>query len=56
MTHKDKLFRVDEDDNLAERSFAQTWAVIRFCLWVFGLFCLIGIVLAAIGIAHIIPG
>jgi hypothetical protein len=54
--HKSKLFRVDADDNAAERGFASTWAVIRFCLWVFGAFCLLGIILAVIGIAHIIPG
>lgn len=51
-----KLLQQDADDNMAERSVAKTWAIIRFGLWVFGLFCLIAIALAAIGIAHIIPG
>lgn len=54
--HKSKLFRVDADDNVAERGFASAWAVIRFGLWVFGLVCLILIALAVIGIAHVIPG
>lgn len=54
--HKSKLFRVDADDNVAERGFASTWAVIRFCLWVFGAFCLIAIILAVAGIAAILPG
>jgi len=54
--HRSKLSRVDYDDNAAERWFAQTWGVVRFCLWVFGLLCIIAIVLAAIGIAHLIPG
>lgn len=56
MAHKDKLFRVDESDNAAERGFASAWAIIRFGLWVFGLLMLIAIALAVIGIAHVIPG
>jgi len=51
-----KLLQRDADDNAAERGVASTWAVIRFVLWVFGLFCLIAIILAVAGIAAILPG
>lgn len=56
LTGDSKLLQHDADDNVAERGVAKSWGMIRFVLWVWGLFCLICVILAVAGIAAILPG
>lgn len=42
-----------EFDDKAKSAGVRVWHFFRFCLWVFGLLCLIAIILAVVGIYHL---